>query len=58
LEYPVVVPHKVGYTKIKPVLPIVPAAKVAAHIRAAIAAGWDPGSRGKPFVYQVEELPN
>jgi hypothetical protein len=32
-------------------------AKVEAHIREAMAAGWDPGSRGKPFVYEVGELP-
>jgi len=33
------------------------AAKVAEHIREAMAAGWDPESRGKPFVYEVAELP-
>jgi hypothetical protein len=36
----------------------VAAAKVAEHIREAIAAGWDPESRGKPFVYDVAELPS
>jgi hypothetical protein len=32
--------------------------KVESHIREAMAAGWDPDSRGKPFVYQVAELPS
>ena len=31
--------------------------KVEAHIRQAIDAGWDPESRGKPFVFEVPELP-
>src|SRR5580692_12921887 len=31
--------------------------RVEAHIRMALAAGWDPSSRGKPYVYQVSELP-
>jgi hypothetical protein len=34
------------------------AAKVVSHIREAMEAGWDPESRGKPFVYEVEELPS
>jgi len=34
------------------------APKVADHIREAMAAGWDPESRGKPFVYEVEDLPS
>jgi hypothetical protein len=32
--------------------------KVVAHIREAMAAGWDPESRGKPFVFEVAELPS
>jgi hypothetical protein len=32
--------------------------KVLAHIRLAMEAGWDPDSRGKPFVYEVEEMPS
>jgi len=31
--------------------------KVVEHIRQAMEAGYDPGSRGKPFVYEVAELP-
>lgn len=34
------------------------APKVAEHIREAMAAGWDPESRGKPFVYEPSELPS
>jgi hypothetical protein len=59
LEYPVVRKQKNGYSA--PALttrPPIAAAKVADHIREAIAAGWDPESRGKPFVYDVAELPS
>jgi hypothetical protein len=59
LEYPVVRRQMNGYSM--PALtarPPVSAAKVAEHIREAIAAGWDPESRGKPFVYEVAELPS
>jgi len=58
LEYPLVKTQKNGYTRIDPVRPGIVAAKVAAHIREAMTAGWDPDSRGKPFVYQVGELPS
>jgi len=33
------------------------AAKVEAGIREAMAAGWDPDSRGQPYFYQVTEVP-
>ena len=59
LEYPVVRRQMIGYSM--PALtarPSIVAAKVADHIREAIAAGWDPESRGKPFVYEVAELPS
>jgi hypothetical protein len=59
LEYPVVRRQMNGYSM--PALtarPSIVAAKVADHIREAIAAGWDPESRGKPFVYEVAELPS
>ena len=59
LEYPAVRKQQNGYAT--PVLTIrqpIVAAKVANHIREAIAAGWDPESRGKPFVYEVAELPS
>ena len=38
-----------------PRIPIAPA-KVEAGIREAIAAGWDPESRGQPHFYQSDEL--
>ncbi|HXR39953.1 MAG TPA: hypothetical protein VN776_12695 [Terracidiphilus sp.] len=59
LEYPVVRRQLKDYSMDRlNARPTIAAAKVAAHIREAMAAGWDPGSRGKPFVYQVSELPN
>jgi hypothetical protein len=41
-----------------PSRPTIVVGKVAAHIRLAMEAGWDPESRGKPFVYEVEEMPS
>jgi hypothetical protein len=64
LEYPTVrtlkpgYSQRPGYSRTDPVRPTIVAAKVTAHIRDAMAAGWNPESRGKPFVYQVPELPN
>jgi hypothetical protein len=57
LEYPAVMTQKIGYTRNDSVLQNISPAKVKAHIRQAMEAGWDPGSRGKPFVYEVDELP-
>jgi hypothetical protein len=59
LEYPTVVrTQRSGYIRTGwSVRPTILAAKVEAHIRRAMEAGWDPGSRGKPFVFQVDELP-
>jgi hypothetical protein len=58
LEYPVKA-MKVGVDVLRPdpARQNILTAKVEAHIREAMAAGWDPGSRGKPFVHKVEELP-
>jgi hypothetical protein len=58
LEYPVWVSQKAGHLWTPPPRPTIAAAKVQAHIREAMEAGWDPDSRGKPFVYHVSELPN
>jgi hypothetical protein len=58
LEYPTAQKQKKGYTLTSSARPPIRAAKIETHIRQAIAAGWDPNSRGKPFVYQVSELPN
>ena len=57
LEYPAVKTQKVGYTRTDFVRQNISPAKVLAHIRRAIEAGWDPESRGKPFVFEVDELP-
>jgi hypothetical protein len=59
LEYPAV--RKPGTELGGPVLTVrlpISAGKVVEHIREAMAAGWDPESRGKPFVYEVAELPS
>jgi hypothetical protein len=45
LEYPAVKTQKVGYTRIDFVKQNISPAKVEAHIRRAMEAGWDPGSR-------------
>jgi hypothetical protein len=58
MEYPLQKTQKSGYTRIEPARPGISAAKVAAHIREAMEEGWDPDSRGKPFVYEVGELPS
>jgi hypothetical protein len=58
LEYPTVRTQKKGWTRISPAHPKIVPVKVEIHVRHAMAAGWDPSSRGKPFVYQVPELPS
>lgn len=59
LEYPVVRKQQNGHaTAVLTYRPPIAAAKVTAHIREAMAAGWNPESRGKPFVYDVAELPS
>ena len=57
LEYPIPMRERFGALRPKPFpqRPKVSAALVEADIREAIAAGWDPDSRGKPFVFQVPE---
>jgi hypothetical protein len=57
LEYQPVRSRKAGYTRVDAAQPAILAAKVEAHIREAMANGWNPESRGKPYFYQVEELP-
>lgn len=58
LGYPAVLAHKVGRIRTEPARPAIVPAKVEGHIREAMAAGWNPESRGKPFLYQVAELPS
>ena len=58
MEYPLEMTHRAGAIRRTPVQPRILPAKVEAHIREAMADGWDPASRGKPYVYVLEELPN
>ena len=58
LEYPAVGYQRNGWMRIEPARPTIVASKVEAHIRRAMAEGWDPESRGRPFVYDVDELPD
>jgi uncharacterized protein YdhG (YjbR/CyaY superfamily) len=57
LEYPVVSTLKDGWSRVDLIQPQIRAAKVEDHIREAMAAGWDPNSRGKAFAFQVNEMP-
>jgi len=56
LEFPPIGTEGPGNTKDAPARHPVSAAKVEAGIREAMAAGWDPGSRGKPHFFQVDGL--
>jgi hypothetical protein len=58
LEYPVYYKEQHGVRFSEPPRPTILAAKVEAHIRLAMEAGWDPESRGKPFIYEPDELPS
>ncbi len=58
LEYPPVNTEKSGYTKMQPVRPGIIKAKVEGDIRDAIADGWDPESRGKPYVCEMSDPPH
>ena len=58
LEYPAVKTQKVGFTRTDRVVVNIRPAKVEEHIREAMEAGWDPASRGKPFVFEVSQLPS
>ncbi len=58
LEYPAMKTQKIGFTRTDRVVVNIRPAKVEQHIREAIEAGWDPASRGKPFVFEVSELPS
>jgi hypothetical protein len=57
LEFPPVLTQKTENNKDAPPRVPVSAAMVEAGIREAMAAGWDPESRGQPCFYQVSELP-
>jgi hypothetical protein len=57
LEYPAVQNQQTGRLGVDHIEVNIRPAKVEAHIEQAIEAGWNPESRGKPFVFEVEELP-
>ena len=57
LEYPAVQIQKAGGFGADHFVVNIRPAKVESHILRAIEAGWDPESRGKPFVFEVDELP-
>jgi hypothetical protein len=57
LEYPPVNSQKTGWIRAEPVQQHIQPKRIEGHIRLAIEAGWNPASRGKPFVYHVAELP-
>lgn len=57
LEYPAVQVRKIVATRTDRVEVNIRPPKVEAHIRQAMEAGWDPMSRGKPYVYEVQEEP-
>jgi hypothetical protein len=58
LEYPAAITHKADYVRTEPVRLSISPTKVEAHIRRAMEAGWDPESRGRFQVYEVDELPS
>ena len=57
LEYPSIMTPKMAALKADAARPTISAAKVKEHIQRAMEAGWDPNSRGKPFVFELDELP-
>jgi hypothetical protein len=57
LEYPPAKTEKPKWIRIEPLQQHIQPKRIEGHIRLAMAAGWNPGSRGKPFVYEVAELP-
>ncbi len=58
LEYPTVKNKKTHLDRVTwSTRPRISPENVESHIKLAIAAGWDPDSRGQAFVYKVNELP-
>ena len=55
LEFPPVGTEKAGVSKDAPPRHPISASAIEGGIREAMAAGWDPGSRGQPYFYQVGE---
>jgi len=58
MEYPIQITQKAAFMRTTPPSrPTIVTGKVLAHIRLAMEAGWDPESRGQPFIYEAEEMP-
>ena len=58
MEFPPLIPQKVGFNRFGYVpRPNIVPAEVEAQIREAMAEGWDPESRGKPYVFHVADPP-
>lgn len=57
LEYPAMETPRTGGFGVDHVVVNIRPAKVEAHIQQAMDAGWNPESRGKPYVFEVQELP-
>jgi hypothetical protein len=57
LEYPADETEMSDSKRMAPARQRILATKVEAHIREAMEAGWDTGSRGQPITFQVAELP-
>lgn len=58
LEYPAMKTQRLQHTHTDRVVVSIRPGKIEEHIRQAMEAGWDPASRGKPFVFEIEELPH
>jgi hypothetical protein len=58
LEYPAAKTQKIGYTRSDRAVINIRPSRVEEHIAQAMDAGWDPDSRGKPFIWVLDELPN
>ena len=58
LEYPAARTQKIDHTRTDRAIINIRPVKVVEHIAQAIDAGWDPNSRGKPFIHELDELPN
>ncbi len=57
MEYPAVKTQKADLLRMDRVVVNIRHSKVEEHIRRAMEWGWDPASRGKPYIYEVDELP-
>jgi hypothetical protein len=58
LDYPAVSTKNRGYVLTGDARTKVTPAKLEMHIRQAMEAGWDPVSRGRPFIFALDEQPS